>query len=72
MEGKSHVDVQKINRMPQGQSFEYKDVVREDLPISQHSADGALFNREVENKVYDKVIVSDPDATHVVYKKIEQ
>lgn len=70
MELKSHVDDEKIARLNINQSFEYRDVVSDELPYSQHSEDGALFKREVESGVYDNIVVSDPGAAHVKYKRI--
>jgi hypothetical protein len=70
MEERSHIDKEKLSNIRIGNNFEYKDVVDENIPDSEHSEDGALFKSEVESGLYDGVVVSDPDATHVVYKKV--
>lgn len=70
METRSHVDDEKLARLNIGQSFEYRDVVSDDFPSSQHPEDGAAFKREVEAGAYDNVVVSDPGAAHVKYKRI--
>jgi hypothetical protein len=68
---KSHVDVDKINKLPKGRAFEYKDVVKNDFPDSDHAEDGKVFNTEVENGVFSNVIVSNEEAhTTVKYKKL--
>jgi hypothetical protein len=68
---KSHVDIDKINKLPIGRAFEYKDVVRNDFPDNQHAEDGKIFNAEVENGIFSNVIISNEKAnTTVKYKKI--
>jgi hypothetical protein len=68
---KSHVDINKINKLPSGRAFEYKDVVSNDFPDSEHAEDGKIFNSEVENGVFNNVVVSNERAhTTVKYKKI--
>lgn len=70
MERNSHIDLEKLERINNGQTFEYRDIVSESFPKEQHPDGGAEFKREVENGVYDNVIVSDPGAPHIEYKKI--
>jgi hypothetical protein len=71
MNHKSHVDIDKINKIPKGRSFEYKDVVCNDFPDKEHVEDGKIFKTEVENKVFNNVIVQNDRAhTTVKYKKI--
>lgn len=70
MKEKSHIDLEKLYKVANGHKFEYKDVVSEEFPDNKHSDGGAAFKEEVENGVYDGVIVSDPDATHITYKKM--
>lgn len=71
MDHRSLVDIEKINKLPKGRAFEYKDVVQDDFPIDEHAEDGKIFNSEVENGVFDNVIVSNERAhTTVKYKKI--
>ena len=70
METKSHIDEEKLAKLNIDQSFEYRDVVQDNFPNSQHSEDGSLFKREVEDGVYDNVVVSNSDSLHVKYKRI--
>lgn len=70
METKSHVDPEKLARLNINQSFEYRDVASDDFPFSHHAEDGALFKKEVEAGAYENVVVSDPGAAHVKYKRI--
>lgn len=70
MEYKSHVDMNKVNGIPAGERFEYRDVVQDDFPNEKHPEDGALFNREVEEGVYDNIVVSNEDNIRVRYKKV--
>lgn len=67
---KSHIDINKLEKVPTGQSFEYKDIVKEDLPIDEHTLDGKRFKDEVENGVYDKVKISKQTGSHLLYKKL--
>lgn len=68
---KSHVDKDKIDKVPTGQPFVYKDVVDEDFPDEEHTSDGKRFKAEVENGVYEGVeVVKDNDKNRVLYKKL--
>ncbi len=70
MEGRSHIDKEKLHRIAKEQPFEYRDIVKDDFPTSSHAEDGALFKSEVESGVYDNIKVDNPDDTHIKYKKI--
>jgi hypothetical protein len=70
MKHKSHVDIDKIDMLPEGQHFEYRDVVRDDLPDEKHAEDGALFNKEVENGIFPSIKISNEDINRVRYKKL--
>ncbi|NLZ47795.1 MAG: hypothetical protein GX895_03235 [Clostridiales bacterium] len=71
MNHKSHVDIDKLNKIPKGRSFEYKDVVCNDFPDEEHAEDGKIFKTEVENNVFSNVIVQNDNAnTTVKYKKV--
>lgn len=71
MNKKSHVDINKINELPKGRAFEYKDVVSSNLPDNEHVEDGKVFKTEVENGLFSGVIVENDKAhTTVKYKKI--
>lgn len=68
---RSHVDIDKINKLPKGRSFEYKDVVSNDFPDTEHGEDGKIFNTEVEKGVFNDVIIANEEAnTTVKYKKV--
>jgi hypothetical protein len=68
---RSHVDIDKINELPKGRSFEYKDVARNDFPDSDHVEDGKIFKTEVENGIFSNVTVANDSAnTTVKYKKV--
>ena len=66
----SHVDISKLNKVPPGCPFQYKDVVRDDYPDSEHSMDGRRFKEEVETKAYDNVILDRETDEAVVYRKL--
>lgn len=70
MKEESYVDLEKLNKVKNGHEFEYKDVVSEELPNSRHASGGAAFKEEVESGKYDGITVSDPGASHIVYKKM--
>jgi len=71
MNYKSHIDLDKLNKIPKGRSFEYKDVVRNDFPYEDHVEDGKIFKTEIENNVFNNVIVQNDKAhTTVKYKKL--
>lgn len=59
----------KIDSIEAGEKFEYRDVVMDDFPKEKHAEDGALFNREVEDGVFENVLISNEDNDHVRYKK---
>lgn len=69
MPHKSHIDMEKLNRIPCGHPFEYKDVVMEDFPAEMRTEDGKKFKAEVENGEYNAVIVDD-DTDRVQYRKL--
>ena len=67
----SHIDKEKLDRLEKNQSFEYRDIVRDDFPSSEHPKDGAIFKGEVESGAYDNVKVNNENDTHITYKKIK-
>ncbi|GKU25236.1 hypothetical protein [Clostridium folliculivorans] len=67
---KSHVDMEKLNGIAEGEHFEFRDVVSATLPKNEHAQDGAIFNREVEEGVYRDIVVVNEDVDHVRYKKV--
>lgn len=70
MENKSHIDLEKLERIDTDQTFEYRDIVSESFPKEHHPEGGAEFKREVENGAFENIIVSDPGAPHIEYKKV--
>lgn len=66
----SHIDKKKFDKLKQGQSFEYKDIAMEDLPINKHDQDGVVFKGEVESGKYDNIKISNGRTEPVTYKKI--
>lgn len=69
MEIKSHICKEKLAKINIGQTFEYSAVASDDLPVSRHAEDSVQFKSEVESGLFDNVVVSDPSAPHVKYKK---
>lgn len=70
MAKKSHIDVNKLEKVPQGHTFEYSDIVREDFPIIARTEDGKKFRAEVESGLYYGVEVKqDAGGNCVVYEK---
>jgi hypothetical protein len=66
---KSHIDINKLNAIPSGRPFEYKDVVMEEFPVEKRTEDGKKFKAEVENGEFDAVIIED-DTDRVQYRKL--
>jgi hypothetical protein len=70
MSEKSHVDVSKLNNVPNGHPFEYKDVVKESFVEENHTEDGKRFKSEVKNGEYDGVIIDKDTGSHLLYRKL--
>lgn len=72
MSKRSHVDLDKLNKVPEGQPFVYKDVVDDNFPDEEHTEDGRRFKDEVEEGVYNSIVVAKDDDEHrVLYKKLK-
>lgn len=70
MSKRSHIDVNKLDKVPQGHPFEYNDIVREDFPMQARTEDGKKFKAEVENGLYYAIEVKkDTGGNCVVYQK---
>jgi len=67
---KSHIDENKLEKVPTGHPFEYKDVVCDEFPIEAHSEDGVRFKAEVENGDYKNVIIDKHTGSHILYRKL--
>jgi hypothetical protein len=70
MSQKSHVDITKLNNVPSGHPFEYKDVVSEDFAEENHTEDGKRFKAEVKDGEYDGVIIDKDTGSHLLYRKL--
>ena len=71
MSSKSHADLDKINKIPSGKPFEYKDVVKEDFPKEEHTEDGKRFKAEVETGAYDNIKLEKDTGSHLLYRKLK-
>ncbi|WP_099187601.1 hypothetical protein [Tepidibacter mesophilus] len=70
MLNKSHIDLNKLNKVPSNHPFEYKDVVSDNLPTEDHGIDGRRFKSEVENGKYENVVVNKETDNRVQYRKL--
>lgn len=72
MSERSHIDLSKLEKVPEGQPFVYKDVVSDEFPVEEHTLDGRKFKNEVEEGEYNSIVVAKDDDEHrVLYKKIK-
>lgn len=67
---KSYVDVNKIEKIPKGTIFGYRDVVDDSLDDSEHSKYGEVFKSQVEDGVYDHVVIERESDARMLYKKL--
>lgn len=67
---RSHIDKEKLSKVPSGCPFEYKDVVKENFPVDGHTEDGKVFKAEVEQGIYDNVEIRKDTGSHILYKKL--
>lgn len=70
MNTKSHIDKEKLNKVPSGCPFEYKDVVTEAFPIESHTEDGKTFKSEVESGIYEDIRIKKDTGSHILYEKL--
>lgn len=70
MREKSHIDLEKLSKVPSGKPFEYKDVVSDNLFLQEHTEDGKRFKEEVLEGIYNNVKIEKDTGSHLVYKKI--
>lgn len=70
MKNESHIDMEKLNKVPPEHPFEYKDVVDESFPTEFHTEDGKTFKAEVENGIYKNVKVDKDTGSHILYRKL--
>lgn len=69
MSRKSHIDLSKLEKVPIGKPFGYKDVVEDDYPVEEHTEDGKIFKSEVEDGLYDSVEIIKDNGSHLLYEK---
>ncbi|GAA0177826.1 hypothetical protein SH2C18_09810 [Clostridium sediminicola] len=69
MQKKSHIDIDKLNRVPKGHPFEYKDVVDDDFPVDDRPRDGLFFKTEVDRGMYDSIVMKKDTGNRVLYEK---
>ncbi|MFL0267583.1 hypothetical protein [Candidatus Clostridium radicumherbarum] len=67
---KSHIDLGKLERVPSGKPFEYKDVVSDKLDLLKHTEDGKRFKDEVEKGLYNNIKIEKDTGSHLLYKKL--
>lgn len=70
MREKSHIDLEKLGKVPTGKPFEYKDIVSDNLFLQQHTEDGKRFKEEVKEGIYDNIKIEKDTGSHLLYKKI--
>ncbi|MBC2581653.1 hypothetical protein [Clostridium sp. DJ247] len=70
MSNKSHVDLQKLDQVPLGQPFVYKDVVQDNFDDDKHTIDGRIFKEEVESGLYDSVEIDKNTGNRMLYRKL--
>lgn len=66
---RSHIDTSKIEKVPSGHPFEYKDVVQDNYPAEEHTEDGKRFKEEVLSGTYSNVFIDKDTGSHLLYRK---
>ncbi|SHH70586.1 hypothetical protein [Clostridium grantii] len=69
MHKKSHIDTAKLDEVPMGDSFEYKDVVEDDFPLKDRPEDGLFFKAEVDRGMYESIVLKKDTGNRVLYEK---
>lgn len=67
---KSHICLNKLDKVPSGKPFEYKDIVQDDFAMENHTEDGKRFKDEVEQGVYDNIQIEKDTGSHILYRKL--
>ena len=71
-EKKSHVDMGKLNKIPYGQCFEYKDIVDESFhPGNKAPIDVEKFKVEVQMAIYPGINIIEDTGNRLLYRKDE-
>jgi hypothetical protein len=66
---RSHIDPDKLEKVPAGKPFEYKDVVSDGFEEEEHTEDGRRFKAEVLNGVHPDVKIDHDNGSRLVYRK---
>jgi hypothetical protein len=71
MTNRNIIDMEKLNCVPSGRPFEFKDVVSETLSKEEHSEAGRIFKDKVDRGLFNNVAVrKDTGENRVVYEKL--
>lgn len=70
MKNVSHIDLNKLSKVPAEHPFEYKDVVEDNFPDRFHTEDGKIFKAEVENGIFENIKVDKDTGSHILYRKL--
>lgn len=70
MPEKSHIALNKLDKVPKGKPFEYKDVVQDDFEFENHTEDGKAFKSEVKQGAFDDVKIEKDTGSHLLYRKL--
>ncbi|MCM8711461.1 hypothetical protein M2651_10555 [Clostridium sp. SYSU_GA19001] len=70
MSNRSHICLNKLDKVPAGKPFEYKDIVQDDFALENHTEDGKRFKAEVEQGMYSNVKIEKDTGSHLLYRKL--
>lgn len=70
MKQRSHVDPEKLEKVPSGKPFEYKDVVEDRFRDEDHTEDGKCFKAEVLKGEFSDVKLEKDNGSRLVYRKL--
>lgn len=70
MHHRSHISLNKLDKVPAGKPFEYKDIVQDNFELQNHTEDGKRFKAEVEQGMYENVKIEKDTGSHLLYKKL--
>lgn len=68
---KSHVDLEKLDKVPDGHPFEYNDIVEDNFSIEERTVDGKRFKAEVGKGIHEGVVVDKDTGAHLLYRKLK-
>ncbi|PKM51618.1 MAG: hypothetical protein CVV02_04930 [Firmicutes bacterium HGW-Firmicutes-7] len=67
---KNYVDLDKLEKVPKGILFGYRDVVDDTLDNSEHSKYGEVFKSQVEEGLINNVTIEKETDARMLYKKL--